>query len=1846
MSITPVESWIRPVDERFSIVQGHTQRITAEDLVGTDTGLNGSVISLQSVNQPAHGSLVLNGDGSYAYSPATGYVGEDSFSYTVQDQFGNTCTETVHINVCPPDPIPVPNHAPVVLDEFVNVQAGAPVSAHESALLANDSDPDGNPLSIQSVGQPAHGTLSRAADGTLTYTAHAGYSGEDSFTYLVSDGQGGLTQGTVHLNVAPGANRPPVVMGEEAGLRAGSAVSAPESLLLANDSDPDGGPLSIVPTGYSQPAHGTLSRAADGTLTYKPNAGYVGDDSFTYTVCDAQGNTSQGTVTLHVGPGMAAPTITTVDDNQGPTQGPVAKGGSTDDTTPALIGTAEPLARVDVYDGSTLIGTTQANAQGQWTLTPATPLDTGPHHFQVRATAADGASADSNPYDITVVPDAALEAPVVQLTDDANNDGILTRDELAGATRVDVRVDLPDSIRVGDLVEVKDNAGQGVSKRVVQADVDSGSITFPDAFPLPASGATLVVTAKITDIANNVSPMAEDRVTFNGNFSPIGSDDAATVRALAAPVATFLAMSQDSSGVLPGGQTWHTADGDAGRAVYGQLTDLLAPGMKVQVSSSDRPGVWFDAVISADGRHWTAVDAQAHSDDWRYTARVADASGQAVSPTVSQDVVYQGGEAKAPTIEGFEARLYSPGNGYQPVDSQPAIGGSTDATRLAIKGQAAERAASAGNTITVYDNGTDHPIGSTTVQADGSWILDLRGTRDFSNGGRTHNFYAQETNASGEAGAWSNKADLKIDNQVWISGESFAYMGVAAANSSGTHTGSMGTIDGSVQVTAISSDKAYNGVVDRAAYVSPSFQNIWYGSTPTKDTASAVLVSQGASLTLNFSKPVTDPNLFFQQLSADLSFTATDAKGNTFSPTLYQVANNGSLGAVDGNQLLGAGKYGQGLIGLQGDIVSITLTQTGSSNPNNLPFFVQPGQRLPTVGGDPGADDGSITPGALVHDTTDNDVLSFASQAELDSALAQGLDAGSGTDTLSLSGSDMRLNLSLHSSTPGVAATLNNVERFELGTGAHNTLEMSINDVLAQGRTDAFVANGKTQVMVNGDSSDTLSLTPLMGHGGDAGHWVRVGTVQVNGSSFVVFEHSALQAQVLAQQGLRVQVPAEPGTPAATADLPANTGNVLANDSDPDGRQADLRVAGVDNNPGVTPGENLGTRLEGQYGHLTLNADGSYSYVADKSFGVTAPAVDVFYYLPKDAEGQSAVQPSRLTFTVQPVQANVVAVSAPEAEVEGNALTYTVQTSDAAVPTALLLELLSGTATVGQDTQGPLQANLGQGWVDVVGGLVTLPAHTTSFQVRVATVDDSTFEQTEALSLKVISANGSSATGAGTVMDNDLSGTATGTEDTLLTLSWADFGLNQLAAALPKLVISALPERGWLEHDVNGIGRAVQVGDEISRADIDAGKLRFWPKGDESGIDAYQRSGAGNKLSDYAQFKYTAYGADGSTHTDSTMTIDIAPKADVGTLSFEPIQSNLAPNASVFTLRVNGSSPDQDGSEQLLVSFRVFGEVTVGSGPANPYWSPMTPDANGRYWAAPGSQIQIAGKPDSQGNLGSWSAAFDLHVREVNLNGDILDEAIIPAPGSFVSVWWRWTGGCPLALDLDGNGVQTVGLDQGVNFDVLDAGQATNVGWTDDRDGLLVLDRNGNGRIDSGAELYGQGTTLADGHKAADGFVALAEADDNGDGVINAQDAVFAQLQVWVDANLDGQTQGGELKGLGELGIVAFNLKAEAGTEMQHGNLLGLVSDYTTADGQQHDLVDVWFEVAPTAAAPKPLAAADLLQAPSPLERATASEAPALGQQGPSAEQLALVAQHGLRHAGLHFEPELPHLMH
>jgi hypothetical protein len=167
----------------------------------------------------------------------------------------------------------------------------------------------------------------------------------------------------------------------------------------------------------------------------------------------------------------------------------------------------------------------------------------------------------------------------------------------------------------------------------------------------------------------------------------------------------------------------------------------------------------------------------------------------------------------------------------------------------------------------------------------------------------------------------------------------------------------------------------------------------------------------------------------------------------------------------------------------------------------------------------------------------------------------------------------------------------------------------------------------------------------------------------------------------------------------------------------------------------------------------------------------------------------------------------------------------------------------------------------------------------------------------------------------------------------------------------------------------------------------------------------------------------------------------------------------------------------------------------------------------------------------------------------------------------------------PLVLDLNGDGVRTVAIGAGIRFDLDASGQASSVGWVSASDGFLALDRNHDGRINSGRELFGSSTLMADGSEARNGFEALKALDTNHDGVIDAGDVQFKDLLVWTDANQDGVSQATEMHALSDLGIVQLSVDAQATSVMDQGNWIGLESNFTAADGQLHALVDVWLQI-------------------------------------------------------------------
>ena len=147
--------------------------------------------------------------------------------------------------------------------------------------------------------------------------------------------------------------------------------------------------------------------------------------------------------------------------------------------------------------------------------------------------------------------------------------------------------------------------------------------------------------------------------------------------------------------------------------------------------------------------------------------------------------------------------------------------------------------------------------------------------------------------------------------------------------------------------------------------------------------------------------------------------------------------------------------------------------------------------------------------------------------------------------------------------------------------------------------------------------------------------------------------------------------------------------------------------------------------------------------------------------------------------------------------------------------------------------------------------------------------------------------------------------------------------------------------------------------------------------------------------------------------------------------------------------------------------------------------------------------------------------------------------------------------------------METVGLaTSNIHFDHDGDGVLTRTGWAGEDDALLVWDRNANGTIDTGAELFGDFTQLPNGTLAPNGFAALAALDANGDGILDASDPAFAELKLWRDSSQDGVSQGGEFITLAQAGIVSLNLAHTLKNQnLANGNQLTREGSFTRADG-------------------------------------------------------------------------------
>jgi len=268
-----------------------------DDLLVNDTIATNVALTFSGFTQPteAGSSVVDNNNGTLTYTPAGGFSGVDTFTYTIEDPAMETDSTTVTVNVSAAG-----NSPPTANDINVTTDEDTPLDVDPTT---NDTDPDGDPLTITAFDTPSvrNGIVIDQGNNTLTYSPAPDFNGDDSFGYTISDGKGGTDSATVFVTVNS-VNDPLECTDVKTRTDISTALDidvADELLITCTDVPAENDPITL--DSFTQPIEaGSAVTSNGGTLTYTPAAGFSGQDSFTYTATDGT-DTDTKTVLVDVG---------------------------------------------------------------------------------------------------------------------------------------------------------------------------------------------------------------------------------------------------------------------------------------------------------------------------------------------------------------------------------------------------------------------------------------------------------------------------------------------------------------------------------------------------------------------------------------------------------------------------------------------------------------------------------------------------------------------------------------------------------------------------------------------------------------------------------------------------------------------------------------------------------------------------------------------------------------------------------------------------------------------------------------------------------------------------------------------------------------------------------------------------------------------------------------------------------------------------------------------------------------------------------------------------------------------------------------------------------------------------------------------------------------------------------------------------------------------------------------------------------------------------------------------------------------------------------------------------------
>ncbi|MFI8380007.1 Ig-like domain-containing protein, partial [Leeuwenhoekiella sp. NPDC079379] len=380
----------------------------------TFQGTYGTDYTITATTDPTNGTITLNTDGTITYLPNPDFNGTDSYTYSVTDVNGAVSTETISITITP------------VVDIVADADTTLEDTTVTTAVLDNDTFQGtyGTDYTITATTDPANGTITLNADGTITYLPNPDFNGADSYTYSVTDVNGAVSTETVSITITPVVD---IVADADTTLEDTAVTTA----VLDNDTFQGTYGTDYTITATTDPANGTITLNADGTITYLPNPDFNGTDSYTYSVTDVNGAVSTETVSITITPvvDIVADADTTLEDTA------VTTAVLDNDTFQGTYGTDYTITATT---GPTN-GTITLNTDGTITYLP-NPDFNGTDSYTYSVTDVNGAvSTERVSITITPVVDIVADADTT-LEDTAVTTAVLDNDTFQGTYGTDYTI--------------------------------------------------------------------------------------------------------------------------------------------------------------------------------------------------------------------------------------------------------------------------------------------------------------------------------------------------------------------------------------------------------------------------------------------------------------------------------------------------------------------------------------------------------------------------------------------------------------------------------------------------------------------------------------------------------------------------------------------------------------------------------------------------------------------------------------------------------------------------------------------------------------------------------------------------------------------------------------------------------------------------------------------------------------------------------------------------------------------------------------------------------------------------------------------------------------------------------------------------------------------------------------------------------------------------------------------------------------------------------------------------------------------------------------------------------------